>query len=304
MYKFKLRDIAKFFLIFVLAISPMLVSQLKFGATGINGISELLNSKQHNVNFINSWVFYINLLGTMMGNNLFPINISFGGIIGIIVTIYFFVKYFSIPFGQLLILFLFSSAWAAPFGGTATPFLNVGISFSLYLMVIIFIKDLFKSLPLLSFALTLLIITSNIFVILTNNHKGQTIFALQKDLNLKNETSLIEKIYDIQNGRPFSFNTITSPLYINTAWSYLFNWYGYNKYKYLPSWHGHDQIGLLGNNFKITDKSITDYYLIIDPPEPNFQKYIQPLINEENGKSTLVREFHFGQIILQQRRKI
>jgi hypothetical protein len=303
--KINFKGILKFLLGFLIAVSPMLISQVRFGFTAIQGLAGLLLGSTGQIRqFTDTWYFYINLLGRTFADNLFPINVSVGGIIGVMSLILFAKYYWSKPWGQLLVLYVISSAFSAPFGGYATPFLNVGIGLGVYLIFVILLKKLYVYSPILFSLILIGIICANISAIVKYNPKGQTIFALQKDLILRNELSVLDYIYQNQSSNSFTVNTITSPLYINTAWSYLFNWYGLKNYGFLPAWHGHDQIGQLGNNLPKASKDIKDYYLIIDPPEPNFTRFIQPGIEEENGYSILIEETHFGDIIVQKRKGI
>src|SRR3989344_2419636 len=131
--------------------------------------------------------------------------------------------------------------------------------------------------------------------------KGQTLFAIQPDLVLSKELGTLDYIYEKSEGKKFSINTLTSPLYINTLWSYLFNWYGQEKYGYLPYWTGRDQVGQLGNNLDGPPDDVDLHYFIIEPKEGIPEKYIIQAQEEEDSKSKLVEEVNFGEIIIQKR---
>jgi hypothetical protein len=304
---FKPSFIFRFFGGLIIGLFPMLVAQIKFGFTGISALSHLLiptGLNQTRVQFTDTAFIYLNQLTKTFALNLFPVQIYLGGLIGLGLVFWLIKAKVPLFTKRIILAYIFSSFIAFPFGGVATPFVHVGIGFGIYLLLGMYLQKLYLSRrPLFILVISVLAI-SNLLAIFKNNNFGQTIFALQPDLTLKNETSVINFIYQSQKGAPFSLNTITSPLHINTAWSYLFNWYGVSNYGYLPYWHGHNQIGSLGNNLSSPPKSVTDYYLVIDPPEPNFVQFINSGIEEENGFSKPVQEYKFGTIRVQHRVRI
>ncbi len=298
--------LAKFITGLLIGILPLVIAQFKFGFTGFVAVRNLLlpsGINQTKALFTDTALIYLNQLTRTFALNLFPIQIFLGGLAGICLVFWFIRHVIDTPQKNILLAYLFSSLIAFPYGGVATPFVHVGIGFVIYLILGYFLSAILKRRFLFLIVITLITV-GNLLAIFKNNPSGQTIFALQPDLTIKNETAAIDFIYRSENGTRFSLNSITSPLHINTSWSYLFNWYGESKYGYLPYWHGHDQIGLLGNNLQKTPADVTDYYLIIDPPEPNFVRFIQPGIEEENGFSKLEAEYNFGKIRVQKRVRI
>lgn len=298
----RLKNFSLFFFSLISVLATFIISEVKFGFPAIKGLTNLFilqDAAVSNRTFVDSLHIYLDQFAKLVGYNLFPLNLGYAGVIGAILVISLVKSKFR--YKDLLLLYVFSSAFASPFGGTSTPFLNAGLGMAVFLLLGFLLS---QSKRWLFWVGSFVFLVSNLFSVYTHNPRGQTLFAIQPDLNLKNELAAIDYIYSSQSGRPFSLNTITAPLYINTAWSYLFNWYGQSKYHYLPHWHGHDQVGLLGNNLTRPDKIVTDYYLIIDPPEINFSRYIPPGIAEEDGASRLISEKNFGQIRVQKRTKI
>ena len=43
---------------------------------------------------------------------------------------------------------------------------------------------------------------------------------------LSKQIATIDYTYKLANGKPFSINSLTSPLWINIVWTYLYKWYG------------------------------------------------------------------------------
>jgi hypothetical protein len=304
---FKWSFISRFGIGLFVGAFPILLAQIKFGFTGLSAVSGLIlpgsADPAHQV-FSDTAFNYLNQLTRTFSLNLFPIQIFLGGIIGLFLVCRLVTSTASSFNKTIILTYVLSSAIAIPFGGVATPFINVGIGFGIYLLLGMFLHGLWAKNRIPALLIIALVLLANLISICRYNSSGQTIFALQRDLTLKHELAALHFIYTTQAGRPFSLNTITSPLHINTAWSYLFNWYGQSHFRSLPYWHGHNQIGSLGNNLLPPPIAVTDYYLIIDPPEPNFVQFIDPGIREENGFSTLLQEYRFGAIRVQKRLKL
>jgi hypothetical protein len=301
---FDKKNLLKFMTIFILGISTVIISDIKFGFPSLRGINNLLIKQDAavvNKTFMDHLGVYLNQFGHLFSINLFPLNEGYAGFLGIFLII------FALRFAkssELIILYVLSSLIASPFGGSSTPYITVGLSTGVILLLGLFFSFLVsKNKFWLVLLISTLMVIVNVFFIVTKGAKGQTNFAIQ-DLTLKDEKAALDYIYLNQKGRPFSLNTITSPLYINVLWSYLFNWYGKKTYLYLPYWHGHAQIDLLGNNLQKPTKETTDYYLIIEPSETNLDPWIPQLLEEESGHSRLIEEKKFGQIRVQKREKI
>ncbi len=294
---------SKFTLGLLLATTSMLVSEIKFGFLAVSGLRNLFFNQGGNLfakPFSESLLVYADQFARLFSFNIFPLNQMYAGLVGILVMIWA-LKQTKAEWKTFLILYIFASIFGSAFGGSGTPFINVGLGMAAILLIARFLQQKFSSSKPLVISIILIFLVTNLYQIFSENKDGQTIFAVQKDRNLKNELSAIDYIYRTSNG-PFSINSITNPLYINTSWSYLFNWYGKSRYGYLPFWHGHDQIGSLGNNLQRPPKEVNKYFLIIEPPQANFSRWIQPGIEEEDGKSTLIDTHEFGQIIVQTRK--
>lgn len=143
----------------------------------------------------------------------------------------------------------------------------------------------------------------NISMIVKENKQGQTIFAIQKDMLLSKQLDAIDYTYNQASGEQFSVNTLTSPLWVNIVWTYLYNWYGKTEYGYTPYWHGRDQIGQIATLDQ--DKgNIKNYFLILEPMGGIPIRYLDETISEENAISTLINEKYFGELRVQKRNKI
>ncbi len=144
------------------------------------------------------------------------------------------------------------------------------------------------------------IVFGNISMILKENPKGSTLFSIQKDMLLSKQMKAIDYTYTEAWGKPFSINSLTSPLYINIVWTYLYKWYGLPKYGYVPSWHGRDQVGQLDSLEKVNKPDNTSF-LIIEPMAGIPPQYLDLTIGEEDSKTKLFDEKYFGELRVQKR---
>jgi len=198
-----------------------------------------------------------------------------------------------------LATWLFSHISVVTVGGTSTPFLMVGIGPAVSLILGFYIYKLFSNKKVvLGMLMILFILMGNINYIFSQNKSGSTLFSIQKDMLLAKQISAIDYTYQVASGRPFSVNSLTSPLWINIVWSYLYKWYGVEKYGYAPYWHGRDQIGQLDSLERI-DNPTEISFLIIEPLSGIPQQYLPLSIGEEDVDTKVVEEKSIGEIIVQ-----
>lgn len=300
--KANIKTVAGPVFLFLFGISTIIVSDIKFGFPSLRGFNNLFLRQDAAVvsrTFVDHLHIMINQFGQMFTQHLFPLNSGYAGIFGILLIVVALRKK-----AYLLVIYVLSFLVASPFGGTSTPFIDIGLGVGVILLLgYVFEWLIEKKHEWVMYAATAILVIINIFYVVKTNKNGQTIFAIQA-VTIQKEKAVLDYIYETQSGKPFSFNTVTSPLYINVLWSYMFNWYGKDKYGYLPSWHGHDQIGQMGNNLQRPEKSVSDYYLIIEPNEINLERWIEPSIREEDGYSKFVSEKVIGDIRIQRRIKL
>lgn len=304
MFKIKtsIKSIVTSFLIVIFGLINFFIAAFKFKTFG-NIFSGFLNiSTTGQIDFRPQFselvLNYVNRLTELFVFNFFPTNVLLGGILAILV-LYF------IRRERLLLFFLFSNLFIFIFGGHTNTYANIGLVLPAILSVVYFLREIWKVNKLLVYVVIFLMFISNIYAIYQYNPEGQLILVIPNDMNLKNELSLIDKTYELAQNQPFSINTLTLPLWTNTTWAYLYSWYGYNKYGYVPNFYGHNQVGLLGaESLKLEKKPLNNTFFIIEPhvgiPEDSFVLEI----GSENSKTRLIKEYSYGQLKLQFRKPI
>jgi len=308
---FKTKPTFREYLIFIglylLTISSMILSYIKFGPTFIGGFANLLNAGGGDPfgnwrEFSPTLELYLNRFVEYFYRGLLPFNVGFAGAIA------FFITGTAIVWAQksqlkkqftFLLILLFSHGILIPFGGNSTPFINAGLQAIVMVLVAAFLALSYRKHKLAISLLLAVIILSSIHATLKYNGQGQTVFAIQRGLTLKNELAAIDYTYK-NGGQDFSINTVTSPLWINTLWAYLYNWYGKEKYSFVPSFHGRNQAGYLGSLPKVSDKDKT-FFLIIEPLAGIPEQFVQETINYEDTYSVVLEQKDFGGIVVQKR---
>ena len=72
--------------------------------------------------------------------------------------------------------------------------------------------------------LLILIIFFNLSYVKQNYGKGQILLEPDSSAILSKQLEVIEYTYQESQGKPFSINTVTNPLYINAVWAYNYSW--------------------------------------------------------------------------------
>jgi hypothetical protein len=130
---------------------------------------------------------------------------------------------------------------------------------------------------------------------------GYSPVSVQHAITLSACKEAVDYMYIRAQNQPFIITSLTNPLYINTNWAYLFEFYGKPKFGYLPFWHGRDQTGYLGN--LPPKKFDTDLrFLILEPTSGIPDVYVAKTIYEEDKLSDLIEEKRFAGIRVQVRK--
>lgn len=297
------RHLVTFFLVLIAILSTMILNEIKFGFRGLSGLAQLASGQEGNLAYAKSvgdyLILYLNQIGRIFAFNSYPGNIGYGGIFVIILAIFGIIKGDKIV--KFLSTWLFSHVAVVTLGGTSTPFLMVGIGPAVSIIIAVFLSYWWaRKYRVITVAILGAMIFGNLSTISKENPRGSTLFAIQKDMLLSKQLALIDYTYEKAQGRPFSINSLTSPLWINIVWTYLYKWYGGPKYGYTPTWHGRDQVGQLDSLTKV-EKPQKLSFLILEPMGGIPMQYLDQTISEEDSKTKAVAEKYFGELRVQER---
>ena len=290
------------------SLSTMIIADAKFGFQSVDGIASLLSSGDavlQSKKFSDFILLYLNQLATTFSNSLLPSNLGYGGMLGFAVIAGALFSWKTsgrkrIAWQPFLLTYVLSHTTVVPVGGVSTPFLLVGIGSGLVVLTALVLHHFYKTNKIAIVIILAIILVSNLSTIIAKNKNGSVIFSIQKDMLLHKQLKAIDHTYEEANNEPFSVNSVTSPLWINIVWSYLYNWHGQNNYGYIPQWHGKDQVGLL-QSLPDTSADTQNYFTIIEPLAGIPRRFVDEAIGEEDYKSELIKETNFGEIVIQKR---
>lgn len=296
------KQVFLFLITLSLSLSTMILNEFKFGFKSLSGLKLLAIGSEQNLAYAKSigdyLVLYLNQIGRIFAFNSYPGNIGYGGVFVFGLAVYSIIKRDKI--GTFLATWLFSHLSIVTIGGTSTPFLMVGIGSAVSLIITYYLSKLSKPVIVLILAV---IVFGNASIILGENPRGATLFAIQKDMLLDKQIALIDYTYKETGGKPFSVNSLTSPLWINITWAYLYQWYGEQKYGYTPCFTGRDQVGQV-MSLPACEINRNYHYLIIEPMGGIPREYLPLTLSEEDVISKLVEEKTFGELVVQKRLKL
>lgn len=288
------------------SVSTIILSEAKFGFKSVSGAINLLTSGDSIVaskqlgDFI---LLFFNQLGRVFAFNSYPGNIGYGGVFVLVLA---FLAYRSwkptagkVEWQPFLLTWLFAHISVVSVGGTSTPFLLVGIGPAVSILLAIFIARWWTTNKVAAGLVCALILFGNLSMIHKENPRGQTIFAIQKDMLLAKQLAAVDWTYEQANGQEFSINTLTSPLAINIVWAYLYDWHGKQVYGYVPSFHGPDQVGQL-IQLPRTEPLPTRFF-IQEPLAGIPLRYLDEITVQEDATSQVVTSQNWGELIVQHR---
>lgn len=313
LYFFKVKprkkEIVIFITTFLLTISTMLLSYFKFGFTFIDGLKNMFSGKDQfsieTYDFFDTAKLVLTRIVENFSRVIFPSN-SFFTFIFLSSCFYFYTKKYKrknkeTNYLTLFWIFIFSQILILPFGGTSTAHINVGLQLPAIIISSVFLIKIFNTQKILSSLIIVVFILSSLFTDIKFNSQGSLLLAIQRELTYKNEIEAIVYTYKDSSGQPFSINTITSPYWVNTLWSYLYQQYGQKTYNYIPTFHGRDQTGQLSYLPSDVSSNTKYFYLIIEPNNGIPQYLIDDTIAYEDSFSNIIETKNFNGILVQKR---
>lgn len=289
---------------FFLTLSTYIISEIKFKFQGIKGLSLLLKPNS-SINIATRVKSYLHGLTEVTYHNVAGINLNYATFFLILLLILSFFLYKKNKVkNQFIILFtwIISPVIVYILPGPKAYYLNIGMLVPILIITSYVLIKYFDKYKLITILVICSIVGGNIFQVLTKNKEGETLFTVQKQMILRDELKIIDWIYKESENKPFKLNTITSPLFINTTWAYLFNWHGMNKYGYMPYWWGETQVDVPGSKIKFANDTPTNlHYLIIEPRGSDDKAYIDAIISLEDTRSKVIKTEKIGYFTVEKR---
>lgn len=289
---------------FLTIISSFIITEIKFRFTSVHVLTSSFFANPENVSYFKNLGF-INLRS--ISDNL----VSFEQLVPILIfllltgaAIFFYKGKYNLEIIFLLIWFFSGNIPYYKDTSILPLYYHIaGSTVALLVLVALLLNELLNYSKL--FLLLLLIpVVSNLKLITTINPAGSIpAINVQSGMLLSDQKKVLDYVYQKSNGQNFSVYGLTMPLYINMTWAYLFQWYGAQKYGYLPVWGGENAPGYYGNLKVETAKSKLPRtrFFIIEPTRGIPGYFIEGFRTEENIFTYLVEEKKFGEITVQLR---
>lgn len=293
-----------------LVLLPFIIAEIKFKFQGLKSFKQLSDSKDLLRSFSEVFLKFTDRIVYTFQLNLFN-NLFISGLLTILITaltIYHINKkrefkkelfFLSLWLFSPIIIFIFDKAYAY--------FITIGILIPAIILTSYFIEVCLNKLQYKKIILTcvvIIIFLGQFMLIINQNKTGESLFSVQKKMILSDELKVIDWLYQESNGKIFVINTVTNPLFINTTWAYLFNWYAKQKYGYMPIWAGYPQDGQFGSDTKFTENTNIKgrpFYLIIEPPPGIPDYYLSGIPRFENTRSKLIEKKKIGGFEIEKR---
>ena len=301
-------------LIFILSVSTFILAEIKYGFKTVDALISLVNSEggKNLSNIIDTYLYTIDKIVqfNLTGN----LQISVVIIILILVVLIFYIRkkeyskqliFLSIWFFSLLVTFIINGGVSEPQKNIPLYYPNIGVSIALIIFVSFLFGKIFERTKYLATILMILILLANYQKISIFNTKGTIIeINAQQGMLLSDEKQILDYIYHDSDGS-IAVKAVTMPFDINTTWSYLFEWYGLQKYGYLPIWNGKNAPGFPGNlKIQEAQEGLPQIrYVIIEPLRGVPMHLVRDYIKEEDYFTKIVDEKKIGQIMVQKRVK-
>jgi len=257
------------------------------------------------MNFLNNLM--INISVNITAESIIPAKIFLLFLV-VCISYFLFKRYRQRKLIVFLSIWLISPIIIYPFEKNNSYFLNIGNLYPLILLTTFLINEFSKRrkhINTIFFVCCIgVILSANLYLLLDENKKGETLFSAQYDQIYRDEKAIIDYTYASSNYKMFAINTLTNPLYINTTWAYLYNMYGKTKYGYMPVWLGAylDDFGKEIEFSAVTKIKKGDFlYLIIEPPVFH-EDYIKAYSKYENSRTELSGKKQIGSHIIENRR--
>lgn len=289
---------------------PFLIAEIKFKFQGLKAFVHLFEMPEQARNLGEIFLAFVNRIIATFQFSVFGINHFLAGLFGLAIiasTMVYIRKNKQNRELLFLLVWLLSPIIIAPFDKAHAYFVTVGNLFPAIILTSFFLAIFIKTQKLFYVFLVCLIFLSQLSLIINLNKDGESLFSVQYRMIVSDQLKVMDYVYQRSGNRPFTINTVTNPLFINTTWAYLFSWYGVSKYGYMPAWAGYPQDGQFGSSTSYTpliDRMSRDFYLIIEPKPGISDEMIQGVSNFEDSRSKVLETKKIGEFTVQKRKFI
>lgn len=285
-------------LAFCLATSTMILTEFKFGFSGVKSLLAGGAAKQPMSYLLTN---FFQRFSDTFSQTLWPQSLPYAAVLAGLIVGYILFSYFRTKNKEektallFLIIYLFSPMIMLLLGTHAAPWFLIGVPPAIALATgYVFMK---KQPVILIIAVLTFIGIVNIQTVKNSYGAGQPLLEPDRAAILSSQLAAIDYTYQSSNSQPFAINTVTNPLYINAVWAWNYDWYG-KKYGYFPAWLGGDQLSPYNTLGKPTGRE-KYFYLIVDET-PRIPEVHRILAKEWAGKEgKFIEEHDFGGILVQ-----
>lgn len=269
--KEKIQSLLSFVLTYVIFISPYALAEIKFKFRGLNAFFGF--SKDADSGIITVLNRFISGYADLFTRNIFSINRIIAALVllALVVWVIKSINQKIISDKLIYVILLFLSPLLLMIFVNAGPvvFFSISATIPLFIIISIFLNKYPYLIP-----VVLILASLQLFPVHINGIERNGIYTGSEiGQNLADEMKVVDIVSS--QGADTTYDSITAPMFTNTLWSYLFDWYGKSKYGFSPTWHGTGQAGMPGD-FTITQASGVEKtsVLIIDTArvQENWQK--------------------------------
>lgn len=280
----QLQQVVIFSLIYLLCISSMLLTQFQLYRAGIFNSEALTHTMSRGHNFIDTQelkelvLMYFDRVLSTVG----PYHSIFGAVVSIAATVIFwknattkeklfFSSWFLAPLWLFIVQFRSSSH------------ILVGIEYPILFILAYALTKFFQKNN--YFILGIIVVVVSLYslyqvtTVRDFRAANASIFTTQKGVFLERQLEVIDLTYQEANFEPFSVSLWVSPYEYYVSWTYLYAWYGQEKYGYVPTYFGSSQTGKPGENLLAKSDKLGKTHFIIEEPDvvisgDYYQKFI------------------------------
>ncbi len=245
--RIKKKELLKGFIAGLITFSTFIVAEIKFKFLGIKELTKYISQSSTQVSVASAIDKFINKMGVVTTHSFFKFNLFLS------LLILGFMIYFSftrtkdkknIRSLEFVMFWLLSSSLLFGFDTGAVNvaiIINGALAFPIIILLAFFAKKVYEKNKFLFITMILLVFISNLSLYFESNWVPNELSYPGNHFLLKYEKQVLDYMYKEADNQEFSFCAVTQPAFINSTWAYLFEWYGENKYGYLPYWSGTEQ---------------------------------------------------------------